>query len=78
MVDYAALLEEAKNKIATLTVNTHFSLKDLFDGVHWEEIPRGARSFLGRCFKNAVLSGEIEHVIIIGENKIHSTLYQKH
>lgn len=78
MIDYNALLEEAKNKIATLTVNTTFSLKDLYDGVHWETIPRGSRSFFGRYFKNAVLRGEIDHVVIIGENKIHSTLYQKH
>ena len=35
MIDYNALLNEAREKIVTLETNTQFSLKDLFLGVQW-------------------------------------------
>ena len=77
MIDYNVLLEEIRARINALAHDTSFSLKELFDGISWEQIPRGARSHLGRHFKNAVLRGEIANVSVIGENKIHSTLYYK-
>ena len=77
MIDYVALLEQIRTRIAALARGTSFSLKELFDGISWERIPKGSRSHLGRHFKNAVLRREIANISVIGENKIHSTLYQK-
>ena len=77
MTDYKALLEEAKNKIARLPHETSFTVKDLFIGLSWEQIPRGERSYFGRFFKYAVQRGEVPFVSVSGENKIHSTLYVK-
>lgn len=77
MIDYEALLEEAKLKVSRLPNNKYFTLKDLFLGLRWEQIPRGERSYFGRYFKYAVQRGEVHNVYVSGENKIHSTLYIK-
>ena len=59
MIDYDVILNEARQKISTLNLNTQFSLKDLFLGVQWESFSGGERRELGRRFKYAVNKGEV-------------------
>ena len=78
MIDYEALLNEARQKIATLNTNTQFSLKDLFLGVQWETFTGGERRELGRRFKYAVNKGEIPNTRWFGKAQNGTNMYTKY
>lgn len=76
-MDYNKWIAEATNKTKQLHANTTFVLKDLFDGIKWNELAPGNKLSFGRRFKNKVDNGEIPNVICIGKAQNNSTLYQK-
>ena len=77
MIDYDALLNEARQRIAALNTNTQFSLKDLFLGVQWESFSGGERREFGRRFKYAVNKGEIPNTHWSGKAQNGTNMYTK-
>ena len=77
MIDYNSLLNEAREKIATLETNTQFSLKDLFLGVQWESFSGGERREFGRRFKYAVNKGEFPNTHWSGKAQNGTNMYIK-
>lgn len=57
-----ALLEHAIATAISVEANRPFVLKDLFTGVEWNSIGKGARLNLGREFKRRVHSGSVPTV----------------
>lgn len=76
-MDYNEWIEKAANKTKKLPTNTTFVLKDLFDGIKWNELERGDKLSLGRRFKHEVENGHIPNVICIGKADNNSTQYEK-
>ena len=76
-MDYKYWMGKAIVKINTLETGVVFHLKDLFDGVEWNELPVGDRLGLGRYFKNEVLENSIPHVRYIGKAQNNSAQYRK-
>lgn len=59
-MDYDNWLEKAKRNIDTkLKVGKKFEVRDLFDGVEWNELSKGDRINFGKFFSNAVKEGKI-------------------
>ena len=77
MIDYEALLKEARQKIDILNPNTQFSLKDLCCGVQWESFSGGERRELGRRFKYAVNKGEFPATRWSGKAQNGTNMYTK-
>lgn len=59
-MDIKTWMNDAVIKINSLDDGTEFALKDLFDGVKWEELPKGDRLTFGRSFKNDVSEGNVK------------------
>ena len=76
-MDYNCWINKAIKKTSELTTGREFLLKDLFDGVEWNAIPKGNRMGFGRVFKNEVLEGNIPNIIYIGKEKNNSAKYRK-
>lgn len=76
-MDYSKLLEEARERIATISIGQIFRAKDLFPGTQWNQLQRGEKLSFGKRFKNAVLDGEFPNVVYIGKAENNSAQYQK-
>lgn len=76
-MDYEKLLRIIAEKIDSLDEGNEFFLKDLFNGIEWNEFQTGERLSLGRRFKNSVLTKKIANVIYIGKASNNSALYKK-
>lgn len=76
-MDNSLWLNRAISKTAALGSGTEFCLKDLFDGVEWNDLTVGTRLGFGRYFKNEVLEGHIPNVVYIGKAQNNSAKYRK-
>lgn len=76
-MDYSKLLEEARERIATISIGQIFRVKDLFPGTQWNQLQRGEKLSFGKRFKNAVSDGEFPNVVYIGKAENNSAQYQK-
>ena len=68
---------KALEAVGRIETNTAFVLKDLFEGVEWNQLPKGDRLSFGRFFKNKVIEGMIPSVSHKGKAANNSTLYLK-
>ncbi len=76
-MDNSKWIAQAKNKIGETSANTEFFLKDLFDGVEWNNLTVGERLGFGRFFKGEVLEGNVPNVQYIGKAQNNSARYKK-
>ena len=76
-MDIKTWMNDAVIKINSLDDGTEFALKDLFDGVKWEDLPKGDRLTFGRSFKNDVSEGNVKNVTYIGKAPNNSAKYRK-
>lgn len=74
-MDYEQMLNLAKDKIQSLSDETTFMLRELFEGTFWNAIPKGQRLELGRRFKDLVNKRKIASVEYIGKAENNSALY---
>ncbi|MBQ8324075.1 MAG: DUF1413 domain-containing protein [Clostridia bacterium] len=71
-------LNRARLRIeSSLKDGTMFELKSLFPPHEWEELSKGERIALGRCFSMAVKDGEIEQVERVENGKSRHNRYVK-
>lgn len=68
---------KARESLRKIKPGAMFSAKDLFEGVEWNNLPKGDRLGFGRYFKNAVISGAIANVEYIGKKQNNSAQYRK-
>lgn len=76
-MDYEPWINLAISKTGALRKGTEFVLKDLFDGVKWNELSGGEKREFGRRFKHLVNKGLIPNVICIGKANNNSTCYRR-
>ena len=76
-MDNVLWLNRAISKTGELNSGTEFCLKDLFDGVEWNDLAVGARLGFGRYFKNEVLEGHIPNIVYVGKAQNNSAKYRK-
>ncbi|MCD7760828.1 MAG: single-stranded DNA-binding protein [Clostridiales bacterium] len=70
-------LYKAKKTINDMPVHKEFFVKELYEGVEWNELSKGDRLNFGKFFKNAVMDGKIHGIIYIGKAANNSALYRK-
>ena len=68
---------KARESINRMTPGTPFVVKDLFQGVEWNDLPRGDKLSFGKFFKNAVDSGQLAGVRFAGKRANNSASYIK-
>lgn len=74
---YTSWMTNAIYKIGSLPAGTEFFLKDLFDGVEWQKMPKGDRLSFGKDFKKEVLGGLVPNTSYIGKADNNSAKYIK-
>ncbi len=70
-------INKAISKTGSLTPNTIFILKDLFQGDEWDTLSTGNRRDFGRQFKDLVIRGKVPDVVYIGKAQNNSAKYKK-
>lgn len=75
--DFDELFETIREKVDALEKGRTFLVKDLFVGIHWNDLSKGDKLSFGRFFKRKVELGKIPGVIINGRAKNNSVLYKK-
>ena len=70
-------MNKAKVSISQLKSNQIFLLKDLFDGIEWNNLAKGDRLSFGKYFKNEVIEGNVLHITYIGKAQNNSAKYRK-
>ena len=70
-------LEKARDKIAVLTNETVFEVKELFEEVDWKALSRGERITFGKVFANEVREGNIQNVYPMERGKNNHSKYEK-
>ena len=76
-MDNLLWMRKATEIISHLKNNNEFLLKDLFDGIEWNNLSKGDRLSFGRYFKNEVIEGNVHHVTYIGKAQNNSAKYRK-
>lgn len=76
-MDKLMWMARAISKTGEISDNTIFFLKDLFDGVEWNNLTVGERLGFGRFFKDEVLEGHVPNVQYIGKAQNNSARYKK-
>ena len=76
-MDYEKYINRAIMNIGKLQSGTLFTLKELFRGIDWNNIPGGERRELGRRFKYEVKSGKIPNVTYVSKAENNSSQYIK-
>ncbi|MCD7812332.1 MAG: single-stranded DNA-binding protein [Ruminococcus sp.] len=62
-------LDMACNKIKDLPTGTEFELKELFDGIIWNELTAKERQGFGRFFSTAYNDGKLSNIHHINKEK---------
>ena len=77
-MDFAKWLKEAEISIKTkVKSGSIFEVKELFDGVKWNNLPKGDRISFGRFFSNEVDEGNITGIKKLPRGKNNHTRYTK-
>ena len=76
-MDYELWINRANDKILELKIGYEFVLKDLFEGVDWNSLPRGDKLGFGKYFKNEVKDGRIPNISYAGKAQNNSAKYIK-
>ena len=76
-MDKIKWMARALSKTGEMHENTEFLLKDLFDGVEWNNLTVGERLGFGRFFKDEVLEGHVPNIYYIGKAQNNSAKYKK-
>lgn len=76
-MDYRNWINKAISKTGSIDFGAEFVLKDLFDGIEWNEPTSGSKQQLGRQFKNEVIEGLVPDIKWIGKANNNSAKYRK-
>lgn len=76
-MDYECWINKAISKIGALPVGTEFTLRELFEGIEWNEMTSGEKKEFGRQFKAKVLRNLVPKVVHSGQAQNHSAKYKK-
>lgn len=76
-MDNSKWMDRAKSRLSKTGANTEFFLKDLFDGVEWNDLTVGERLGFGKFFKSEVLEEHVPNVKYIGKAQNNSARYKK-
>lgn len=74
-MDIDEWMDKAKSTISKMEIGNKFVVKDLFEGVEWNNLNRGDRLFFGKHFKNQVSEDKISRVRYIGKLANNSSQY---
>lgn len=76
-MDLLLYMNKAISKTGTVAYGTEFVLKDLFDGIEWNNLTDGEKRDFGRNFKYEVGKGHIPNIVYIGKAQNNSSKYRK-
>ena len=76
-MDTGLWLDKARNVIEQLPAGKKFELRNLFQELEWEDLPKGDRISFGKYFKNEVLEKRIANVEFINRKKNNHAQYIK-
>ncbi len=64
-MDFDEWMEDAISSVAQLPRGTPFTLKNLFEGCHWNALSKGDRLKFGKYFKNQVIMNVVNGVVYV-------------
>ena len=77
MIDYERWINRAISKTGGIKEGSFFVLKDLFDGIEWNELENGEKRELGRRFKYLVKNKMVPYVDYNDKAPNNSARYRK-
>lgn len=75
-MDYNELMKKAVENLAQLEPGQIFSVKDLFEGYFWNNLPKKDRLGFGKYFKNQIELQKIHYISYVGKAKNNSAQYK--
>ena len=76
-MSYEEAMTIALLKVGSLDIGTEFGVKDLFDGIVWNNLKKGMRLNIGKFFKSRVENHQVPGIQYIGKAANNSARYRK-
>lgn len=74
-MDVNKRMEKSISTISKMDAGKKFVVKDLFEGIDWNDLSRGDKLYFGKHFKNQVIDGKVPRVKYIGKLENNSSQY---